>query len=76
LFQTSSGYNTNNDDAFLPVSPGGTLSSRDTIAQLRKEFINRPPDPPEVQRPRNNKYLSPERRFTPPKVNILNHKQT
>ncbi len=52
------------------ASPTGSgLSSRETIAKLRKEFMSRDPEQPSLQRPRTNKYLSPERKYTPPKVN-------
>ena len=43
-------------------------SSREVIAKLRKEFMERPPEEPVLQRPKPNKYLSPERRYSPPKV--------
>ena len=38
------------------------------IAKLRREFMERPPEEPVLQRPKPNKYLSPERRYSPPKV--------
>ena len=70
--QGSSGYNTNPED-LVPVdlpAAGGGESSREVIAKLRKEFMERPPEEPVLQRPRTNKYLSPERRYSPPKVGI------
>ena len=67
--QGSSGYNTNPDDVVLPVSSHAAgESSREVIAKLRKEFMERPPEEPVLQRPKHNKYLSPERRYSPPKV--------
>ena len=41
------------------------------IAKLRKEFMERPPEEPVLQRPKHNKYLSPERRYSPPKVSSV-----
>ena len=66
--QGSSGYNTNPDDAPAVNAVVGE-SSREVIAKLRKEFMSRPPEEPVLQRPKANKYLSPERRFSPTKVN-------
>lgn len=43
------------------------------IAKLRKEFMERPPEEPVLQRPKPNKYLSPERRYSPPKVSSATH---
>ena len=66
--QGSSGYNTNPDDVVPVNHPGAGESSREVIAKLRKEFMERPPEEPVLQRPKHNKYLSPERRYSPPKV--------
>ena len=66
--QGSSGYNTNPDDVVPVNHPGAGESSREVIAKLRKEFMERPPEEPVLQRPKHNKYLSPEKRYSPPKV--------
>ena len=68
FLQGSSGYNTNPDDVPVANAVVGE-SSREVIAKLRKEFMSRPPEEPVLQRPKANKYLSPERRFSPTKVN-------
>lgn len=56
----------NTEDDELLLSPTGSASSRQKIKQLREEYLNRSPEELVLQKPKTNKYLKEENRWTSP----------
>ncbi|TRY79373.1 hypothetical protein TCAL_09829 [Tigriopus californicus] len=56
----------NTEDDELLLSPTGSASSRQKIRQLRDEYLNRSPEELVLQKPKTNKYLKEENRWTSP----------